>query len=48
MIDNEFRNSLSSDNMVIYEDGEIKIRNLITKNQADARMQEQKEADVQA
>ena len=48
LIDNEFRNSLSSDNMVIYEDGEIKIRNPITKNQADARMQEQKEADAQA
>ena len=46
LIDNEFRNSLSSDNMVIYEDGEIKIRNLITKNQADARMWEHNVADA--
>ena len=48
MIENEFRNSLSSDNMVIYEDEEIKIKNLITKTQADARMREHTAADAQA
>ena len=42
---NEFRNSLSSDNIVTFEDGEIKISNIITKHQADMRMQEEKMAD---
>ena len=42
---NEFRNSLSSDNIVTFEDGEIKIRNIVTKHQADTRMQEEKTTD---
>ena len=40
LIENEFKNSLSSDNIVTFEDGEIKIRNIITKHQADARMED--------
>ena len=48
LIENEFRNSLSSDNMVIYEDEEIKIKNLITKTQADARMREHIATEAQA
>ena len=40
LIENEFRNSLSSDNIVVYEDKEIKIKNLITKTQADTRTRE--------
>ena len=35
---NVFRHSLSADNVVIYENEEIKIRNLITKTQAEAWM----------
>ena len=46
LIENEFKNSLSSDNIVTFEDGEIKIRNIVTKHQADARMKEQKMADA--
>ena len=46
LIENEFKNSLSSDNIVTFEDGEIKIRNIITKHQADTRMQEEKMADA--
>ena len=30
---NEFRHALTEDNMVIYEDGEIKIKNLTNKEQ---------------
>ena len=45
---NVFRHSLSADNVVIFEDEEIKIRNLITKTQADARMQGSTVADVRA
>jgi len=30
---NEFRHSLSTDNIVTYEDGEIKIANIVTKAQ---------------
>merc|ERR1712148_55718 len=36
---NEFRHSLSSDNIVIFENEEIKIKNLMMKTQVDARMQ---------
>ena len=36
---------MSADNIVTFEDGEIKIRNVITKHQADTRMQEEKMAD---
>ena len=45
---NEFRHSLSVDNIVVFENEEIKIRNLITKTQADARMQESTVVDVRA
>ena len=45
---NVFRHSLSSDNKVIFENEEIKIKNLITKNQADARMRDPTAADAQA
>merc|ERR1712074_366130 len=38
LIENKFRDSLSSDDMVVYEDEEIKIKNLITKTKADTRM----------
>jgi len=31
---NEFRHSLSTDNIVTFEDGEIKIANLVTKESA--------------
>ncbi len=48
LIENEFRNSLSSDDMVVYEDEEIKIKNLITKTQADARMREHTATEAQA
>ena len=48
MYKNEFRHSLSSDNMVIFENEEIKIKNLITKTQADARMRDLTVADVRA
>ena len=34
---NVFRHSLSADNAVIYENEEIKLRNLITRTQAEAR-----------
>ena len=39
---NEFKNSLSSDNIVTFEDGEIKIRNIVTKQQAETRSKEEK------
>ena len=42
---NEFRNSLSSDNIVTFEDGEIKIRNIVTKQQAVTRSKEEKTTD---
>ena len=45
---NVFRHSLSSDNIVIFENEEIKIKNLITKTQADARMQGSTVADARA
>ena len=45
---NVFRHSLSTDNVVIYENEEIKIRNLITKTQAEARMQGSTVANVRA
>ena len=48
MYKNEFRHSLSSDNMVIFENEEIKIKNLITKTQADARMRDLTVADARA
>ena len=48
MIENKFRDSLSSDDMVVYEDEEIKIKNLITKTQADARMQEHNATEAEA
>ena len=31
VVRNEFRHALTQDNLVVYEDGEIKIRNLVTK-----------------
>merc|ERR1711984_24161 len=37
---NVFRHAQSEDNMVIYENEEIKIKNLITKAQADGRMRD--------
>ena len=45
MTKNEFRNSLSSDNIVTFEDGEIKIRNIVTKQQAEANSKEEKTTD---
>ena len=40
MSKNIFRHARTEDNMVIYENEEIKIRNLITKIQADERMRD--------
>ena len=37
---NVFRHARTEDNMVIYENEEIKIKNLITKVQADERMRD--------
>ena len=40
MSKNVFRHARTEDNMVIYENEEIKIKNLITKAQADKRMRD--------
>ena len=40
MSKNIFRHARTEDNMVIYENEEIKIKNLITKIQADERMRD--------
>ena len=40
MSKNTFRHARTEDNMVIYENEEIKIKNLITKAQADERMRD--------
>merc|ERR1712105_232068 len=48
LIENKFRNSLSSDDVVVYEDEEIKIKNLITKTKADERMQKKNAMEAEA
>merc|ERR1712030_150068 len=48
LIENKFKDSLSSDDVVVYEDEEIKIKNLITKTKADERMRKKNAMEPEA